>query len=100
MQYTLSHSDEAIEISISGRLTFSDAPQFSKILSELTAGAVRDWAIDLNGLEFIDSTGMSLFIHIYDSANADGRQVVLRGSRGAAYEALDRAGFHTLFAFK
>jgi len=100
MQYTLNHSDKVIEISINGRLTFSDAPHFSKILGELTAGAVRDWTFDLNGLEFIDSTGMSLFIHIYDLANADGRQVVLRGSHGLAYEALDRAGFNTLFAFK
>ncbi|HLN23453.1 MAG TPA: STAS domain-containing protein, partial [Patescibacteria group bacterium] len=64
MQYTLSHSDKAIEISITGRLTFSDAPQFPKILGELTAGAVRDWTINLDGLEFIDSTGMSLFIHV------------------------------------
>jgi anti-anti-sigma factor len=100
MQYTLSQSEKAVELSITGRLTFSDAPQFPKILGELATGAVRDWVIDLTGLEFIDSTGMSLFIHVYDVANTDGRQVVLRNAHGAVNEALDRAGFHTLFAFK
>ena len=54
----------------------------------------------LGELAFIDSTGMSLFVHIYDSANSAGTKVVIRGATGAVRQALGRAAFETLFEFE
>jgi anti-anti-sigma factor len=100
MQYTLRQSDTATEIAISGQLTFTDAGQFPKVLAGLMESAQEQWAIDLAGLDFIDSTGMSLFVHVYDAATAKGRKAEMRNAKGVVREALERAGFTTLFNFK
>lgn len=99
MQYTVRQSENALEIAISGQLTFTDAGQFPKVLAELNVSASR-WEFDLSGLEFIDSTGMSLFVHVYDEATAKGLKAVLRNAQGVVRDALDRAGFATLFDIK
>ncbi|MBC7950419.1 MAG: STAS domain-containing protein [Rhodospirillaceae bacterium] len=100
MQYTVRQSDNALEIAISGQLTFTDAGQFPKVLAELANVPATQWVFDLNGLEFIDSTGMSLFVHVYDEAMAKGMKAVLCNAHGVVRDALDRAGFATLFDLK
>ena len=53
--------------------------------------------IDLVGLEFIDSTGMSLFVYVYDAAKAEALDIRMLNVKGSVREALCRAGFDTLF---
>lgn len=100
MHYTLRQGDTTTEVAISGQLTFTDAGQFPKVLAGLAASAREHWTIDLEGLDFIDSTGMSLFVHIYDAATAKGHKAELRNARGVVREALERAGFTSLFDFR
>ena len=100
MQYTIKAAGGGAEIHIKGRLTFAEADIFPKILAELDKAGKAHWEIQLGDLEFIDSTGMSLFVHVYDSANAAGTKVVIHGAAGPVREALDRAAFQTLFEFR
>jgi anti-anti-sigma factor len=100
MQYSIRAAGDGANIEISGRLTFAEAALFPKILAELDKMGKGHWDIHLRDLAFIDSTGMSLFVHIYDSANKAGTKVVIRGASGAVREALGRAAFETLFEFK
>ncbi len=99
MQYTTRREGGKIEMVLSGRLTFADAHQFPQFIDQAaTGGTVCD--LDLSGLTFVDSTGLSLFIHIYDAALASGQKVTLRNAKGAVAETLRRASFDTLFEFK
>ena len=100
MQYTVRQRDNALEIAISGQLTFTDAGQFPKVLAELANVPATQWVFDLTGLDFIDSTGMSLFVHVYDEAMDKGMKATLCNARGVVRDALDRAGFATLFDLK
>jgi anti-anti-sigma factor len=100
MQYSIREAVGGTEIIIKGRLTFAEAHLFPKVLAKLDEVGKAHWEILLGGLEFIDSTGMSLFVHIYDAANAAGTKVVIRGAAGTVREALDRAAFQTLFEFE
>jgi anti-anti-sigma factor len=100
MQYSIKPVGGGTEMTIQGRLTFAEASMFPKILAELDKSGRARWDIRLDGLQFIDSTGMSLFVHIYDSANASGTKVTLHGVSGAVRDALDRAAFQTLFEFR
>ena len=56
--------------------------------------------IDLAELAFIDSTGMSLFVHVYDDAQACALKVIVRNAKGMVSDTLRRASFDTLFEFK
>ncbi|EME70028.1 hypothetical protein H261_10114 [Paramagnetospirillum caucaseum] len=100
MQYIIKAVGGGAEIDIKGRLTFAEASMFPKVLAELDKAGKAQWEIRLGELTFIDSTGMSLFVHIYDSANAAGTKVVIKGAAGPVREALDRAAFQTLFEFR
>ncbi len=100
MQHSIKASGQDVEIILSGRLTFADAPGFPTFLSALDKAAKTRWNFDLAQLEFIDSTGMSLFVHVYDAAAAMDVKVSILNSCGNVSETLKRAAFHTLFDFK
>jgi anti-anti-sigma factor len=99
MQYTTRRDGTRIETSLSGRLTFADAGQFPKFLDQAVKGG-KVCEIDMKDLTFIDSTGMSLFVHVYDAAQAGGQKVIMRNASGVVAETLRRASFDTLFEFK
>ena len=101
MNYAFKCNGETGQLNIGGRLTFAEAPMFPKILGELAAAKnmVR-LEIGLGDLTFIDSTGMSLFVHIYDASQNRGLNVTVRGAAGPVSAALARAAFQTLFEFK
>jgi anti-anti-sigma factor len=98
MKYSVNRNGTAVTAGISGRLTFADAPHYPQFLREVMQGT-QSCTIDLSGLEFIDSTGMSLFIHVYDQSRAASVAVTLKGASGAVREVLTRAGFEDLFPF-
>ena len=100
MNYTIKESGGRTELAIKGRLTFAEAMDFPKVLAELERAGKTHLDVQLGELSFIDSTGMSLFVHIYDSANAADTKVVIRGATGGVRQALGRAAFETLFEFE
>jgi anti-anti-sigma factor len=100
MQYTITLEGDTARVAMTGPLTFSDAPRFPDILAALAKATARRLAFDLNDVDFIDSTGMSLFVHVYDACRNDGRTVVLGGARGMVLTALEQTGFKELFDFR
>lgn len=99
MQYTTRRDGGRAETTITGRLTFADAGQFPQFLQQaIKGGTVCE--LDLRDLTFIDSTGMSLFVHVYDLALASGQKVTIRNAKGLVADSLRRASFDTLFEFK
>lgn len=99
MQFTTKRDGNRVETAVSGRLTFADAALFPKFLDQaIKGGTVCE--IDMGELIFIDSTGMSLFVHVYDLAQASGIKVIVRNARGPVSDTLRRASFDTLFEFK
>jgi anti-anti-sigma factor len=101
VNYTFKSNGNTGQLSIGGRLTFAEAPHFPKILDELTAAkSMSRLEIGLGDLTFIDSTGMSLFVHIYDASQNRQLNVSVQGAAGPVSAALERAAFQTLFEFK
>jgi len=97
MEYHVKDGAGRGNVALSGRLTFSDAPQFSKVLDVIVKRGAAGCDIDLAGLDFIDSTGMSLFVYVYDAAKSEALDIRMLNVKGAVREALCRAGFDTLF---
>lgn len=101
MQYEFKTEGDSAQMTIGGRLTFVEAPLFPKILRELEkAEKTVRLDIRLHDLQVIDSTGMSLFVHIYDASQKRGLAVTVHGASGMVASALQRAAFQTLFQFK
>ncbi|OIQ89447.1 STAS domain protein [mine drainage metagenome] len=80
---------------IEGRLTYLDAPRFKEVLQRF-AGVSTACEVDLGGLSFVDSTGLSLFVGLYDAACASGVDLAFRHAQGPVKAALKNASFETL----
>jgi anti-sigma B factor antagonist len=60
--------DEALDaqtrvIAVTGEIHVTTAPQFSQRLNDAIADGVRGVVIDMSGVEFIDSTGLSVLLN-------------------------------------
>ena len=61
-------------ISVSGEIHVTTAPEFSQRLNDAIAAGTRGVVIDMAGVEFIDSTGLSVLLNgLRRVTRADGR---------------------------
>ncbi len=68
MEYTYIKSEDILEVSILGKLTFRDQKKFQQMIDELIAAAALKWRIDLRPIPYIDSAGLGLLLRIKDNA--------------------------------
>ena len=65
-------------LALFGELDVVSAPTLEKVLSEVLAQPHARVMLDLNGLRFVDSAGVSVLIKAKQSAETNGRTLVLR----------------------
>ena len=65
-------------LELSGELDVVSAPELQRQLSEVLAHPHARVMLDLNGLRFVDSAGVSVLIKAKQTAEANGRTLVLR----------------------
>jgi anti-sigma B factor antagonist len=70
--------DRGVVLALSGELDVVSAPQLEQLLSEVLAQPHARVMLDLNGLQFVDSAGVSVLIKAKQRAGAEGRTLVLR----------------------
>ena len=70
--------DRGVVLALSGQLDVVSAPELARRLDEVLAEAHARVMLDLNGLEFVDSAGVSVLIKAKQTAEAGGRTLVLR----------------------
>ena len=63
---------------LSGELDAASAPELQRQLAEVLAQPHARVMLDLNGLSFVDSAGVSVLIKAKQTAESDGRTLVLR----------------------
>ena len=100
MEYSVNENAGRLVIAMKGQLTYTDAAKFDGVLSHLRKGALSTIEFDLGGLDFVDSTGMSLFIHAYDASQKYDYSITVRGAKEGVKSALTKAGFDNLFAVR
>ncbi len=72
--------DETALVVVSGELDLASGPELEHELTRALASPMRVLIVDLRGLEFIDSTGISILIKAHQRAQADGRRfAVVKG---------------------
>jgi anti-sigma B factor antagonist len=68
------HDADTRVISVSGEIHVTTAPEFSQRLNDAIAAGTRGVVIDMSGVEFIDSTGLSVLLNgLRRVTRADGR---------------------------
>ncbi len=77
---------------VAGELSLAEAPLLEQRLSELLAGAPAAIVVDLAGVEFIDSSGLSVLIRAQQQASASGVAFGVQNPRAQAHRLFSLTG--------
>ncbi|HET9987420.1 MAG TPA: STAS domain-containing protein, partial [Kofleriaceae bacterium] len=66
---------------IRGSLDINSAPQLAEEIDKLVAGKVKRVAVDLSGLDLIDSSGVAALVKLYKGIRGHGGHVEMMGAR-------------------
>ncbi len=70
--------DDTRVITVSGEIHVTTAPEFSSRLNDAIAAGTRALVLDMSGVEFIDSTGLSVLLNgLRRVTRADGRMALV-----------------------
>jgi anti-sigma B factor antagonist len=79
-------------LALSGELDLSSAPELEQAMSEAKPEPGRRLLLDLAGLTFMDSTGVSVLIRPKQDADANGWLIALRSPTGQVRRLLELVG--------
>jgi len=97
MEYTIRNQPGFTEILLSGRMTFADHEKFRHVISIFQEEEGHQMVFDLSGLDFVDSSGLGMFIIARDTAHKRKLKFVLRGARDDVKRLITVAKFHKMF---
>lgn len=79
-------------IVVAGELSLAEAPILERHLSEALAAASSTIVVDLAGVEFIDSTGLSVLVRAQQQASERGVEFGVQNPRAQAHRLLSLTG--------
>jgi len=86
-----------VHLTVSGELTYATAPLFQGHVAQVLAPSRPFLVVDLEGVTFSDSVGLSALIGARRRAGTVGGDVTLCGVRGPLRRCLQITGADTLF---
>jgi anti-sigma B factor antagonist len=96
VQFETEKQEGALRIALAGDLDMSTAPAVEERLIELEDGELPERVVlDLRGLRFIDSTGLSLLINANSRGRKAGRRLTIVSGTGAPRRILETTGLRS-----
>lgn len=81
LEIVLEPDPQGVRVRLVGEIDLGTAPELDRQLDELAVNGYSRLLIDLDGVEFMDSTGVKSILHAMHSADAKGhRLTITRGS--------------------
>jgi len=88
-------------ISLYGRLDFNANHEFKSAYEPiLKSASVTELEIDLNAVQYLDSSALGMLLLLKERAEQSGKSVVLSNCHGAVKQILEVANFLKLFKVK
>jgi anti-sigma B factor antagonist len=77
---------------VAGELSLAEAPILERHLSEVLASGTSTVVVDLAGVEFVDSTGLSVLVRAHQQASERGVEFGIQNPRPQAHRLLSLTG--------
>lgn len=85
-------------IRLKGRFDFSTHRDFRAAIDKAVQDpAARKVAVDLNGVDYLDSSALGMLLILRDKAQAANKAVELFNARGSVVQVLEIANFKSMF---
>jgi anti-sigma B factor antagonist len=91
--------DGRVLVRLAGELDMSTVPILDEHLREALAAGGRRLVVDLRGLEFIDSTGLTLLVRWERGAEQDGYDLALVRGEPRVHRLFELTGLDSRFTF-
>jgi anti-sigma B factor antagonist len=95
----LVRNDGRAVVRLGGELDMSTVPILEERLREALDGGSRRLVVDLSGLEFIDSTGLTLLVRCARAAEQDGFNLALVRGDDRVHRLFELTGLDSRFSF-
>ncbi len=97
---SVEQDDAAAVVTMTGEIEYGTAPELRARLLEISQSCAGSLVLDMESVEFLDSTGISLLIQIKQRFDANGAKVVLRRPPARVTRVLEVAGVADLFTIE
>ena len=74
---TVERSDDEVTIVVVGELDLATADKLGEAVAQVRAAGFTDLALDLRGVDFIDSTGLRMLLSLRNDAKRTGHDLTL-----------------------
>ena len=82
MDYRIEQDDIEARIYLSGRLTFNDHGKVCTMIQEMVQSRANRQILVINGLEFVDSSGLGMILVAREEVTQLDKKLSLRGAQG------------------
>ena len=97
MEHTAIVKDQALELSLVGKFTFSDSKAFNDVLREISSNSYKQVIIDLKLVDFIDSAALGILLLTRDKCDKSNTDLIVRNPKGQVRQMFDISRFSDLF---
>lgn len=100
MEYVVADNGAGRIASLTGHLTFREQKTYRSMLGDLFSKATKNYVIDLDAVQHIDSAGLGMLLIARKYAIKNGGDVILRRPPSEIRMTLELAKFHQLFTIE
>ncbi len=97
MEINCKKTDDKTIIEVKGYLDATNAEEFQKVVDTLSAEDTQLVVVDCEGLEYISSSGLRVFITLLKKAQKNGGKVQVENLNSTVREIFDMTDFSSLF---
>lgn len=95
-----SRDNDKARIAASGELDIYSAPKLSDVIDAYVDAGATEVVLDLSGITFLDSTGLSAFLAAHQRLESQGGKLVLEGPGAQITRMFDLTGLTEHFVIK
>ena len=82
MDYRIEQDGVEARVYLSGRLTFNDHGKVRTMIQEMVQSRAKRQILMINGLEFVDSSGLGMILVAREEVTQLEKKLILRGAQG------------------
>ncbi len=95
----LDHQPDSLVIKVEGVVDSTTLEDFFRAIAGVFSGDTKNLLLDLSGMSFISSGGLSVISDVYKKAHALGGKVFIVGASEQVRELFGVVGFERIFPF-
>jgi anti-sigma B factor antagonist len=100
LSITRTDDDRGVVLALVGELDVITAPDLALMLGQLADEGCPRVLIELSGLSFVDSAGVSVLVKAKHEADANGRRLVLRSPTEQVHQVFSVVGLADWLAYE